>query len=230
MPHARPSFCLLIDGEPRTLVPLATFRARFDLPSTFAVRRFEPKDTTGMGSIAGQKAAAALNRVADQSVEAANTMSLPTPAAWLNALPGLTRQFEDLLIQHNESIGLRPSEIGFAASGFGDVLTAHAFAHVLAVQRAGEPAPTFAALYQQWLDNSVRLSQQTHEYAHDGERWQVQVIHCAYGRVGLRVQMPDETAYGETAYVEDGMLACPAAAFVERLLARLAEIAEAQWR
>jgi hypothetical protein len=84
---------------------------------------------------------------------------------------------------------------------------------VIAWQTGRTDAPEFAAVYQTWLNDSARLSQRAHPYTHRGEQWTIHILNDAYGRIGLRVELP-----GRVVYVQDSGLACPAAGFMYRLL------------
>lgn len=201
-----------IDGLARDFVPIKTFRAAHNLPESFGVALFEPKDFTGLGSI--DRAGAALN-----TVRAAVLAALPERMAandWLNVLPGLARLFESKLYEINHEVGLREPEIGFAVSGFLDVLQAVAYA-VIRARASGAPPPTFERVYAGWLDGSIRVSQTVHRYAHEGAEWSIRVITNAYGRAGMIIEAGEATYY-----VYDGALACPAEGFMARLLAEVA--------
>jgi hypothetical protein len=204
---------LTIEGCARELMPIRAFRAAHGLPETFGVALFEPKNYSGLGSI--ERAGAALN-----AVRAAVLKALPAarePAEWLAALPELTAQFQAELQAINPIVGLKPEEIGFAAAGFDDVCHALVYA-VIGARAAGEPPPPFSAVYARWLDATVRVSTARHLYAHDGQNWTVQIITCAFGRIGLVVRGP-----AATDYVYDAALACPAEGFMAALLAEIAQ-------
>lgn len=197
---------LTIDGERRLFAPIKAFReaqAAHGLPPEFGVATFEPKDFTGLGHI--DRAGAELNAVR-AAVLAAIPARLTLPQA-LAFVPQLTRLFTDQLYAINAQVNLRAVEIEFAAAGFADVCQAH----VYALARGGD-AP-FAATYGEWLDRTVRVSQTVH---HDGE-WEVQIVTHAYGRAGLIARRG-----GETHYVADAALGCPAEGYMAALLAEVA--------
>lgn len=204
---------LTIDGCTRELMPIRAFRAAHGLPEKFGVALFEPKNYGGLGSI--ERAGAALN-----TVRAAVLAALPAsrePAEWLAALPELTARFQAELQAINPVVGLKPEEIRFAAAGFDDICHAIVYA-VIGARAAGKPHPTFSAIYAGWLDATVRVSTARHPYDHNGQNWIVQIITCAYGRIGLVVHRPEATHY-----VYDAALACPAEGFMAALLAEIAQ-------
>lgn len=195
---------ILIDGIERTFTPIKAFRAAHDLPPAFAVRHFEPKDYVGLGSL--ERAGDALTTLRAAVLNAAPA-GQPV-LAWLANAPALTDRFRAELLAINPRVGLREVEIDFAAAGFGDVLTAFLYA------RLRDPAADFQAVYAAWLHDSIRISQTEHAY--DG--WRVRVITHAYGRFGLEC-----VRAGDTHYVYDAALACPAQGFMESLLAAVCE-------
>lgn len=200
---------LHLDGETRRLEPVAAFRAVHGLPDDFAVAQFAPKDFTGLGRI--DQAGGALN-----SVRSAVLTALPTaplaPLAWQAVIPRLRDTFETALRAINDQVGLREPEIGFAVAGFSDVCEAALWARLRA-DATRTPALPFEAVYGGWLNDSARLDTTRHPYDYRGESWAVQVIYCAYGRIGLRV----ETRAG-VGYLLDPALSCPAAGFMAQLL------------
>ncbi len=199
---------LMIDGISREFIPVKGFRAAHGLPPDFGAALFEPKDYTGLGRIDGANVALGTLRMI---VLNAVRPALPLPS-WLDEIDRLTALFESTLTAVNAEIGLREPEIGFAASGFADMLRAFAFA-VLRAQTANQPLPTFESAYAEWLSSTARVSQTRHRYAHRDEDWSVQIVNHAYGRVGLIVAMP-----AESAYVHDSTLACPAERYMRGLL------------
>lgn len=202
---------LIIDGVSRVFVPIRAFRAAHDLPPDFGVALFEPKDYTGLGRIDGANAALGTLRTIVLNAVAS---SLP-PRSWLDEIDRLTALFETTLTHVNAEIGLREPEIGFAASGFADVLRAFAFA-ALRAQAGSQPPPAFESVYDEWLSSTARVSQMRHRYVHQNEDWSIQIVNHAYGRVGLIVAMRDETAY-----IHDSALACPAESYMRSLLAEV---------
>jgi len=197
---------LTIDGVPRTLTPIKSFRETYHLPAEFGVSLFEPKDYSGLGRI--DQAGAELN-----SVRAAVLAAIPpdlTLQQWLSFIPELTRFFTDQLYAINAKVKLHDVEVEFAAAGFADVCQAVVYARLRA--RDGLPPP-FEAIYGDWLDQTVRVSQTIHPYG----GWRIQIVTHAYGRAGLIVQMGSDIAY-----VQDATLGCPAEGYMASLLAEVA--------
>ncbi|MCS7069896.1 MAG: hypothetical protein NZM00_00200, partial [Anaerolinea sp.] len=131
----------------------------------------------------------------------------------LERCDALTQVFERELRRINPAIGLREPEIGFAVSGFSDVLRAWCYARVQAAALRSEP-PQFTAVYGRWLHTTVRVSATVHRFAYKQQVWNVQIVTHAYGRFGLIMQ--DEAR--RTACIYDPRLACPAEGFMMRLL------------
>jgi very-short-patch-repair endonuclease len=75
----------------------------------------------------------------------------------------------------------------------------------------------FRQIYNEWLDNSLKVFSQIYSYEHQGQVWQVQIIAHAYGRAGMVIHAGDETYY-----VYDATLGCPAEGFMATLLADIA--------
>jgi len=212
---------LMIEGALRTLTPIQAFRTAHNLPSTFGVALFEPKDFSGLGRI-DQAARSGALQLLHERVLAQTPTNLPA-LEWLDAFERLARYFGAELRAINAQIGLREMEIGFAISGFADALNAYAYAAVRAAAEA-QPVPSFRSVYAQWYNDSVRISQTRHTYMHGDALWQVQVIYTIYGRVGLVVQT-DQARH----YVADAQYICPAEGFMSHLLeAVAAKISAAQ--
>lgn len=202
---------LKMNGQAQDFMPLPDFRVAHDLPDTFGLAYFQPKDEVGLGSIDG--AGAVLGAVRGAVAEA---VPGAVPAAdWLGVVPRLAATFEAALVQANAAIGLREAEISFAVGGFGDVCSAYALA-LFRAQVTRQPAPDFDAVYADWLWGTVRTAGAV-PYDHGGVTWQVRVVYHAYGRVGLMVTMQDTTTY-----VLDKALACPAEGFMQGLLRAVA--------
>jgi hypothetical protein len=203
---------LTIDGSPRQLIPIKDFRAAHNLPPEFGVAWFEPKDYEGLGRI--DRAGIELN-----TVRAAMLDALPAtiPARhWLTFLPDYAHLFESQLYAINAQVGLKDVEIEFAVAGLSDVCQALAYALVRG--RVNEPTNDFFhAVYNQWLDNSLKVFTQTYSYAHTAESWQIQIFAHAYGRAGLVVHRS-----AATDYVYDPALGCPAEGFMTALLGEIA--------
>ncbi len=199
---------LHIDGQARTLTDIRSFRTEHDLPETFGVNHFEPKDYTELGTL--ENAGSNLTRLRQRVLDA-----IPRRAELLDLfdLPGhVASAFERGLHKINDEVGLRQSEINFARSNFEDILRTISF-DVVRANRTREQPSTFAAIYHEWLFQTVRVSSKAHRYNVHDDEWLVQIINHAFGRVGLRVRISDQTTY-----VFDPSLACPAEGFTVGLL------------
>jgi hypothetical protein len=133
----------------------------------------------------------------------------------MEAVEGLTSTFQMELEEANMQIGLRPVEVDFAVSGFRDILQAAVYRLIQLFYTRRDKAAgiceefDFGAIYQDWLNGSVRVSAATHPYQHNNLQLEVRLVYNAYGRVGLEVSTGQETYY-----VLDMSLACPAAGFM----------------
>ena len=204
---------LLIDGHIRQFVDVKVFRAEHHLPDDFGVALFEPKDYAGLGRI--DRVGTELNALRQTIVEAIPAHI--TLQRWSGFLEDLGRLFLTQLYAINPQVGLRDVEIEFAYAGFQDVCQAllYAMLHAKAIHIT---PPAFEQVYTDWLNNSVRVSQNAHHYEHQGQMWQIQMVNNVYGRVGLII-------YGgeDTYYVRENSLACPAEGFMAALLSEVAE-------
>lgn len=202
-----------IEGKERSFIPLKQFRETHHLPESFGVPYFEPKDFTGLAAIdrAGQE----LNHLKKTILN-----TIPVQLNYHSLMPfydHLQRRFEELMYQINHAVGLKPEEVEFAVSGFGDMnqIFAYALIHAYHTHQA---APDFKTLYQGWVSDSIRVNTENHAYSHEGQLWQIRVISHIYGRIGLQVQ----TASG-TDYVQDTRLACPAEGYMLNLLEEVSQ-------
>ena len=202
---------LEINNEIQHFIPIQTFRAQWELPNTFAVSGFEPKDWTGLGSLDGSGERLAIIK---QRVLAAIPPHISS-AMLLGAVDTLTVKFRQELEAANVEIGLRSSEIDFAVAGFGDVLQSAAYQLIQLLHRyrdspaEGRQNFSFTAVYQTWLNESTRISTTTFSYTQNQIHFAVRVINNAYGRIGLEVQTGDQRFY-----VLDTELACPASGYM----------------
>jgi hypothetical protein len=202
----------VIDGIECAFIPVKLFRQQYNLPESFGVHQFEPKDFNGLAAL--DNAGAELNLLRQAMLEA-----LPehlAPVALLPFFDRLQQRFDELLNSINGKVGLKPEEIEFAVAGFGDVNQMLTYALIRA-QKANLPLPDFGTLYHDWLSNSVRISSSVHEYEHRGQRWHVQVVHHVYGRVGLKIDTGTDKHF-----VQDSWLACPAEGYMLTLLEEIA--------
>lgn len=210
---------LTLNGVAHPFIPLATFRAQWQLPEDFKLARFSPKDWTGLGSLEhGGPGLARLRQAVVRAVPGA--VPLARLRDQVRALSGL---FLSQLQLANADIGLREMEVDFAAAGFQDVMEAtamhliqlsHRHQHDLAqLQRDFD----FETVYQAWLEAATRVFEQEHLYPYHGLNFVVRVVHNPYGRIGLEVRQGQDTHY-----VADPALACPAAGYMHDLEAEVA--------
>jgi hypothetical protein len=198
---------LIVDGQPRSLMPMREFRAAYSLPPDFGVNWFTPKDYTGLGRIDG--AGDELEGVAS-----ALLASIPNepPTSWMGFTVELQQTFHKLLWDINPKVGLRRSEVEYAVVGLGEVC--QSFVHTAMKERmSGRALPTFERVYQDWLNRTTRTSERIFPYPYRGRTWGVRIIQYAYGRIGLVVDTEEQTYY-----VRDFALACPAEGFMAGLL------------
>lgn len=199
---------LIIDGVEREFISIKALREQFALSESFGVAAFQAKDYTGLGSI--ERAGAALNTVRDA------TLAAVPPTIKQAQLLHLASQLQAVFLQQlhaiNETVQLRDVEIDFAVAGFGDVVSAFTFALVRA-SVSDQATPTFASVYRDWLNQTVRIASSVYAYQHGDAVWGVQVIAHAYGRIGLMIETGESLIF---AY--DPALACPAEGFMAHLL------------
>jgi hypothetical protein len=192
---------------------IQAFRQRHNLPATFGITTFEPKDFTGLARL--DEAGMSLNQLRERVLQI-----IPPHvhlANLLNLIRTLTDTFEQELSAINDNIQLTEEQLGFAVAGFDDVLQAWCYA-VIHAHAQKKPLPPFEMLYATWLEESLIVSQEVHVYQHHAETWHISTLHNRYGRVGLQVQMPNETLQ-----VWDGVYTCPADGFMANLLSHIAQ-------
>ena len=204
---------LTVDHQLRKLTPLSTFQKEHHLPADFGVAHFEPKAWEGLGSMVGSGPALA-------QIKQTLLQSIPTTiraSQLMMHVDALAHHFRVALEAANEQIGLRPVEVDFAVAGLEDIL--RDVTYHLIQWRYRPPATTsgsapidFEAIYQNWLDNGTRVAVKPKIYQRGDQTFQVYVIYNPYGRVGLKIEIGDQTYY-----VADPALACPAAAFMATL-------------
>jgi len=200
------------------LISLEAFRAQFELPDTFGVAEFEPKNWVGLGSMDG--AGQGLKRV-----EQAVLNMLPgqvSPAHLLDLGDGLSTRFYQELKIANQEIGLSPVEVEFAVAGFKDVLQGISYQLIQQYKLPGDPLQNLSEafdvekIYQDWMQANTQVSGTTHTYPHGDRVFACRVMYDPYGRLGLLVEVE-----GLTFHVLDTSLACPAANFMHRLLTQV---------
>jgi hypothetical protein len=211
---------LKINNQLQIFSPVHQFRERWDLPENFNISLFEAKEWQGLGSLEGAGPTLAIVR---QRITAAIPDRLD-PSNLTIMAEELTRLFRDELESANAQIGLRPAEVDYAVSGFYDVLQAAAYRLIELIygQRSDLTQVNdqfdFTAVYQSWLDDSVRISTTTHIYDHADIHLRVRVIYYISGHLGLAVELD-----GETHYLVDTRLVCPAAGFMYDLCAEVSQ-------
>jgi hypothetical protein len=201
-----------IDNTERELIPVKDFRQAHALPDSFSVALFEPKDFAGLAAI--DKAGQEMNSLRQGLLD-----MLPTNLTKMDLLSvsdGQREAFRAGLYSINEKIGLKPEEVEFAVSGFGDVLQNWAYALI-------RGKAEFKALYYHWLNESIRVSQNLHEYSHQGQLWRVNILNHAYGRMGLKVQIGEDVYY-----LADSIYSCPAEGYMLGLLGDICEAIKAR--
>lgn len=199
---------LQVDGTEQDFIEIKPYRAKHNLPETFAVSTFEPKSYEGLGSI--DKAGHALVTLRQELL--CKMPHFNTTHEWLDYHPSLQQLFRDELAAINPHVKLREVEIDFAAAGFGDALNEWIYALIYA-DAAHHTVKPFHVVYREWLYGTVRVTQTAHPYEHQAKTWHVQLITHAYGRVGMMVKRGDATDY-----VYDNRLACPAEGYMVTLL------------
>jgi hypothetical protein len=203
---------LIIDNAERELIPIKDFRQAHALPESFSVALFEPKDFSGLAALdhAGQE----MNQLRQGVLDL-----LPTTIPKYDLLElaeGLQAAFRAGLYAINGQIGLKIEEVEFAVAGFGDMLRNWVYA--LFARRAD-----FKAIYYQWLNDSIRVSQNLHEYSHQGQLWRVNILNHAYGRMGLKLQIGEDVYY-----LADSVYSCPAEGYMLGLLGEICEAIKAR--
>jgi hypothetical protein len=203
---------LHIDNLERDLIPIKDFRQAHALPESFSVALFEPKDFAGLAAIdkAGQEMNSLRQGLLDMLPASLTKMDL------LSVSDGQREAFRAGLYSINEKIGLKPEEVEFAVSGFGDVLQNWAYALI-------RGKAEFKTLYYHWLNESIRVSQNLHEYSHQGQLWRVNILNHAYGRMGLKLQIGEDVYY-----LADSIYSCPAEGYMLGLLGEICEAIKAR--
>ena len=199
---------LRIQDVDHQFIPIRDFRETHDLPDTFSIAQFEPKSYEGLGSL--DKAGVAMNELREHVLQL-----IPAKIAFpelLRFIDHIQLQFQTDLFNINDTISLKDVEVEFAVAGFGDVLRAIMYAMIPA-KASQAYMPSFDSMYNGWINDSVRVSQQIHAYQHKEAIWTIQVVNHVYGRAGLQITIDDEVFY-----VEDGMYLCPAEGFMYSLL------------
>lgn len=199
---------LKISGNDQTLIPIKEFRETHTLPDSFSVGFFEPKDFEGLGSL--DNAGAEMNQLRHNILDLTpKSIDVPHLTRFIDHLQ---LQFQMDLFNINDAVSLKDAEVEFAVAGFGDVLRTMMY-KMIPAKANKQDMPSFESIYYAWLNDSVRVSSQQHEYTHNDQVWRIQVINHVYGRIGLQVQTVDDISY-----VADGVYECPAEGFMFTLL------------
>ena len=207
---------LVINYVSHTLFPIKQYREQWSLPDKFGVALFEPKDYTGLARI--NDAGAEMQTLRDAVLEGIPTQIAVADA--LNPVDRLIQVFDQQLTHINPKVQLKQVEIDFAVAGYGDMTRAWLYAIIPAVT-SQQAKPAFAQVYADWLNQSIRISSQIHEYAHHNETWQIQILNNVYGRFGLQVKRGEQVDY-----VADAIYTCPAEGF---MFALLKDVADQLW-
>lgn len=198
---------LVINHNRQNLIPVRKFRADYLLPDNFGVSLFEPKNFAGLGHIDGAGEALDILRTAIIEAMPPRLTALPT----FDFLEHIARLFENTMNAVNPLIGLRDVEIGYAVSGFNDILNSWLYDAIRATQTNTTATP-FNTLYADWLANSGRRSEKMYTYSYQADEWKIRFLYNAYGRVGFQVDMPNQTVY-----IQDTVYICPAEGFIHQL-------------
>lgn len=199
---------LRIDSVEHEFIPIKDFRHTHNLPNTFGIVQFEPKNYEGLGSL--DDAGAPMNELREHVLQL--IPDTVTIQELMQFIDHIQLQFQTDFFNINESIALKDVEIEFATAGFGDVLRAMMYKMIPAIASKGD-MPSFDRIYFGWVNDSVRVSSQVHEVQHNNETWKIQVVNHIYGRAGLRIDNGDDIIY-----VADGSYLCPADGFMYMLL------------
>ena len=198
----------IINGQKHDFIPIKQFRTTHNLPESFSVAHFEPKDFTGLARIDG--AGAELKTLHDRIF--INIPLTILPHDLMTLVDNLQQIFQVEMYAINDKVQLKPEEVEYAVAGFGDVLNALVYKLISAIH-SQSPLPEFDMVYYGWLNDSLRISITVYEYEVDEQLWQVQIVNHAYGRAGLQVNTGDALYF-----VADGVYACPAQGFMMNLL------------
>ena len=204
---------LIIDGQEQELVDIKSFRQQYELSDAFSISTFEHKDYVGLASI--ENAGHEMNQLRDTML---NQIPINLELQdLLSFVSTYSDRFRTELYAINDSVNLKDVEIDYAVSGLYDVCQALVYA-LIRSHTQKQPVLPFTAIYMQWLNDSVRLSQATHDYKNGSEDWKIQMINTAYGRIGMKVMTGPEDIY-----VRDSQLACPAEGFMYTLFNDIAQ-------
>ncbi len=207
---------LIINNEVHMLVPVKQYREKWNLPDNFGIGLFEPKDYTGLARI--NDAGAEMQSLRDAVLKAIPAHIALADA--LNQVDTLVQTFDQQLTHINPKVQLKQVEIDFAVAGFGDMTRAWVYA-VIPTKTSQQEKPSFAQAYAEWLNQSIRISSQIHDYPYQNDTWHIQILNNVYGRFGMQVNRSEATDY-----VADGIYTCPAEGF---MFALFKDVADQLW-
>jgi hypothetical protein len=199
---------LRIDNVEHEFIPIKDFRETHKLPDSFGIAQFEPKNYEGLGSL--DSAGSAMNELREHVLQL--IPDIVTFSELLRFIDHIQLQFQTDLFNINDSISLKDVEVEYAVAGFGDVLRAIMY-KMIPAKASKDEMPSFDSIYYGWINDSVRISRQVHDFQHDETNWKVQIVNHVYGRAGLQITMNDKIIY-----VADGIYLCPAEGFMYTLL------------
>ena len=206
---------LTLDGELRTLQPLADFVAEQGLPPVFGVPLFAAAPLPH--SQIWHTRTADLEQIKRQM---ATQLPLRITMDNLTQVPQMmTMLLHSSLLGLGEQTDLTLEEVAFTADDFRNVLEPVAYKLVqLSYTNQHDKAAVrqqfdMAAVYQEVLDSAIFINEETQQYEHRGAIWQVQCLSSVYGNIGLVVT----TAEGYKHYIEDRQHAFPGIPFVAEL-------------
>jgi hypothetical protein len=202
----------IIRGQARQFIAIAEFRENYQLEDNFALELFQPKDYQELGSIEG----AGSDLAAFYETILAAIPSHTPGSGWMAFLMELQILFRHQLYAINAHIGLKASEVDYAALNFG-VICQEFISSLINKRMRDQTDACFDEVYKTWLNRTIEMSLRYFYLYHD-ELWHIELVRHAYGRMGLIIK-----THADTHYVYDASLACPAEKFMEQLSRAIAE-------
>ena len=204
---------LTIADQLHTLTPLAEFTAEYHLPPTFGTPLLAIEAPTNHSRIWHTRTAELshiqhrLPQLVPSPIHLGNATTIPQTMAVL---------LHGELLALAVDTDLTVDEIDFVVDECRNVWEAVAYKLVqlsYLLQHDGAAVRqqfALAPIYQETLDSTVLLNEQTAEYTHEGQVWAVQLIQSVYGPLGLAITLPN----GQTRYVADAQLTFPGLPFM----------------